>query len=115
MICAVRRLLALLAALLAITVPAFAGEPATDERLVQLRSERSALQARAADDARLALFLSLRIAGFLTDALSALACRAVRSALRRITRSSTVGSPASAAGTSAISASARTSARMQRQ
>lgn len=66
-----RRLLALLAALLAITVPAFAGEPATDERLVQLRSERSALQARADGAARLTLFEPLRIAGLLTDALSA--------------------------------------------
>ncbi|MBN9088245.1 MAG: hypothetical protein J0J01_15150 [Reyranella sp.] len=66
-----RRLLALLAALLAIAFPAFAGEPATDERLVQLRSERSALQARADGAARLTLFQPLRIAGFLTDALSA--------------------------------------------
>lgn len=65
-----RRLLALLAALLAITVPAFAGEPAADERLVQLRSERSALQARADGAARLTLFEPLRIAGLLTDALS---------------------------------------------
>jgi len=66
-----RRLLALLAALLAMTLPAFAGEPATDERLVQLRSERTTLQARADGAAQLALFQPLRIAGFLTDALSA--------------------------------------------
>jgi hypothetical protein len=65
-----RRLLALLAALPAITFPAFAGEPATDERLVQLRSERSALQSHADAAAQLALFQPLRIAGFLTDALS---------------------------------------------
>jgi hypothetical protein len=66
-----RRLLALLAALPAIAGPALAGEPATDERLVQLRSEHSVLQARADGAARLALFQPLRIAGFLTDALSA--------------------------------------------
>lgn len=66
-----RRLLALLAALPAISFPALAGEPATDERLVQLRSERSALQAHADGAAQLAVFQPLRIAGFLTDALSA--------------------------------------------
>jgi len=66
-----RRLLVLLAALPAISLPAFAGEPAADEQLVQLRSERSALQARADGAARLALLQPLRIAGFLTDALSA--------------------------------------------
>ena len=66
-----RRLLALLAALLAIVLPAFAGEPAVDERLVRLRSERSTLQAQADGAARLALFQPMRIAGLLTDALSA--------------------------------------------
>src|SRR3954470_1840835 len=63
-----RRLLALPAALLAIALPAFGGEPGIDERLVRLRSERSALQARADGAARLALFQPMRIARPLTDA-----------------------------------------------
>src|SRR3954469_1202163 len=61
----------MLAALLAIALPAFAGDPAVDERLVRLRSERSILQAQADGAARLALFQPMRIAGLLTDALSA--------------------------------------------
>lgn len=65
-----RRLLALLAALLTIALPAVGGEPDVDERLVRLRSERSALQARVDGAARLALFQPMRIAGLLTDALS---------------------------------------------
>jgi len=67
----VRSVLVLLAALLACAPVARAGEPAVDERLVQLRGERSALQARADGAARVALLTPLRVAGLLTDALSA--------------------------------------------
>jgi len=62
---------ALLAALVALAIPALAGEPAIDERLVLLRSERTALQARADGAARPALLMAMRIQGLLTDALSA--------------------------------------------
>jgi hypothetical protein len=65
-----RAALALMAALLACATAARGGEPAVDERLVRLRSERTALQVRADDAARVALLTPLRIAGLLTDALS---------------------------------------------
>lgn len=61
----------LLAALVALAVPALAGEPPIDERLVLLRSARTALQARADGAARLALLMPMRVQGLLTDALSA--------------------------------------------
>jgi hypothetical protein len=67
----VRLALALLAALVACADLARAGEPAVDERLVQLRSERTALQARADGAAQMALLLPMQVAGLLTDALSA--------------------------------------------
>jgi hypothetical protein len=44
--------------------------PTIEERLVRLRSERTALQARADGEARLGLLSPLLIAGLLTDALS---------------------------------------------
>src|SRR6478672_6775653 len=44
--------------------------PTIEERLVGLRSERTALQARADGDARLGLLAPIQIAGLLTDALS---------------------------------------------
>lgn len=66
-----RSALALLVALLAYAGLAHAGEPAVDERLVQLRGERSALQARAEGAARVTLLPAMRVAGLLTDALSA--------------------------------------------
>jgi hypothetical protein len=65
-----RAALALMAALLACASAALGGEPAVDERLVRLRSERTALQVRADDAERVALLAPLRIAGLLTDALS---------------------------------------------
>src|SRR4249919_3563044 len=44
--------------------------PTIEERLVRLRSERTALQARADGEARLGLLAPMQIAGLLTDALS---------------------------------------------
>src|SRR5436190_19833602 len=44
--------------------------PAIEERLVRLRSERTAQQARADGEARLGLLAAMQIAGLLTDALS---------------------------------------------
>jgi hypothetical protein len=62
---------ALLAMLLACAALARAGEPAVDERVVQLRSERTALQTRADAAARVAFLAPLQLAGLLTDALAA--------------------------------------------
>jgi hypothetical protein len=66
----VRLASALMAALLACAALARAGEPAVDERLVQLRSERSTLQARADGAARVSLLAPIRVASLLTDALA---------------------------------------------
>ncbi|MBS0523876.1 MAG: hypothetical protein JSS04_09585 [Proteobacteria bacterium] len=65
-----RALLALLATLLALASGARASEPTVDERLVRLRSEQAALQARADGEGRLGLLAPLRTAGLLADALA---------------------------------------------
>jgi hypothetical protein len=65
------RTLVLLAATLALALPARAAEPTIDERLAELGRERTALEARADGRARLELLAPLQTAGLLADALSA--------------------------------------------
>jgi hypothetical protein len=73
-----RALPVLLATLLALAplaplvapLSARAGEPTVDERLVRLRSEQAALQARADGEGRLGLLAPLRTGGLLADALA---------------------------------------------
>jgi len=67
----------LLAALVALAIPALASEPAIDERLVLLRSERTALQARADGEASSSAQLALTATEpeFTTSQAQALASR----------------------------------------